>query len=172
MVKAYLEKNESSKASESTNATAEELEKKDEKKPRRRRTARSRVLYEFDATDLKMADRNQRILRSVGVFAAELALIFVVAISPLEIYGVIILFIAILFLLPSPVAVAPSKYKITKQGVLFNGQKVFPLQKKYKLRVNYDRKFISVRDRKGEVLKLYTTELEKVLKILNKLIVS
>jgi len=171
LVKAYLEKNESSKASESTNATAEELEKDDEKKPRRR-TARSRVLYEFDATDLKMADRNQRILRSVGVFAAELALIFVVAISPLEIYGVIILFIAILFLLPSPVAVAPSKYKITKQGVLFDGQKVFPLQKKYKLRVNYDRNFISVRDRKGEVLKLYTTESEKVLKILNKLIVS
>jgi hypothetical protein len=171
-VKAYLEKNRSPKQSQSTKDTSEEIEKEEEKKSRTRsRTTRPRVLYEIDATELKMADRTNRILRSLGILAAEILLIFVVAYF-LDIYGVIVLFVVIVFLLPSPVALAPSKYKITKQGILLNGEKAFPLGKKHRLRVNQNRNFISIRERKGEVLKLYTTETEKVMKILDKLVTS
>jgi hypothetical protein len=173
-VKTYLEKNESPKQSQSTKDTSEEIEKEEKKSRTRSRTTRPRVLYQVDATDLKMADRTTRILRSIGILAAEIVLIFVVSylLGDLAIYGVIVLFVVIVFLLPSPVALAPSKYKITKQGILFNGEKTFPLGKKYRLRVNQNRNFISIRDRKGEVLKLYTTESEKVMKILDKLIAS
>jgi len=167
-----LKKNESSEPSEPTNSSAEEIEKDNDKKARTEsKPTRSRVLYEVDATSLKMTDRNKRILVSASILAIELATIFVVAYF-LDIYGAIILFVLILFFLPTPVALAPSKYKITKQGIFFNREKAFPLGKKHRLKVNQIRNFVSVRERKGEVLKLYTTETEKVMKILDKIIAS
>jgi hypothetical protein len=172
-----LKKNENPEASEPTNSSTEEIEKYDKKKARTSKPTRSRVLYEVDATNLKMTDRNKRILGSVGIFSVELAFIFIVSFllntsEWMMVVGFAILLIAIMFFLPTPLVLAPSKYKITKQGIFFNGEKAFPLEKKYRLKVNQNRNFISVRDRKGEVLKLYTTETEKVMKILDKILAS
>ena len=126
-----------------------------------------------------MTDRNKRILVSVGILAIELALIFVVGVVCTSIsgdwgsvVGFAVLLLAIRFVFPTPLASAPSKYEITKQGVFFNGKKTFPLGKKHRFKVNQSRNFVSVRERKGEVLKLYTTETEKVMKILDKIIAS
>lgn len=173
-----MKKNENSEASEPTNSSTEENEKDDRQEAKTEsKPARSRVLYEVDATNLKMTDRDKRVLGSASVLSVEIALIFIVAyITSASEWGMIaglaILFIAILYFLPTPLVLAPSKYKITRQGILFNGEKTFALGKKYRLKADQNRNFVSVRDRKGEVLKLYTTETEKVVKILDKIIAS
>ncbi len=172
-----MKKNESSEASDPTSSSAEEIEKVDEKKVRtERKTTRTRVLYEIDAANLKLADRNKRISISVGFASVELALVFIVSYlmgtTELMLVGFVLLLIVVFFFLPTAFPFAPAKYKITKQGIFFNGEKAFPLAKKHRLKVNQNRNFISVRERKGEVLKLYTTETEKVMKILDKIIAS
>ena len=150
---------------------AEETEKKDEKQASKKegRKVTSRVLYEVDATDLKMADRKKRITGSAGIFAAELLLIIFIAYL-LDIWAIPLIILLVTFL-PSPFVPIPSKYKITNQGVSLNGKNVFQMRPDHKLVANEIRKFVSVRHRRrGEVLKLYTPDSEKVMKILDKLI--
>lgn len=133
-----------------------------------RKKTQLKFLYEVDATHLKMADRNRRILDSVVIFTLELALIVVLAIF-LD-YLALPLFILILYFFPSPLILAPDKYKLTNEGVLFDGHNVFPLKSTYELRINFSRKFVSLKSRWKEVLRLYTSESEKVMEILDNLI--
>jgi hypothetical protein len=154
-----------------TRRAAKEIGKKKERQAikKEKKTQDLKVLYEVDATHLKMVDRNKRILGSVVTFTLELGLIVLLAIF-LE-YLALPLFILILYFFPSPLILAPSKYKITNEGVVFDGHNVVPLKPKYELQTDQNGKFVSIRRRwKVEVVRLYTPELEKVLKILDDLI--
>jgi len=129
-----------------------------------------KVLYEVNVTDLKMADRKKRILRSAVLFIFQLALIFVL-VSILGIWAILIFLLAIYMILPTPLIPVPSKYKITSQGVMLNERRVFSLKRGYRLRSNEKRKFVSVlHGRRGEMLRLYTPEPKRVIRILDELI--
>jgi hypothetical protein len=174
-----LKENEFTKVSDSTDVkvsprASEEVEKKKKKQTKQTvkkesNSQKSRVLYKIDATDLKMADRKKRIIGTAVIFIAELALIF-----PLAYFlGLLAipLYVAIVYFMPPPIVPAPSKYEITNQGISLSGQSIFPLKSGYTLQDNQIRKFISIRRaRRGEVLKLYTSDFEKVMTILDKLI--
>jgi len=130
----------------------------------------TKVLYEVDAKDLKMADRKKRNLSSLISIIAQLALLFILA-ALFDIWGALIFILVMFVFLPLPIVPAPSKYEITSQGVKVNESRVFALKKDYTIRFNEERKFVSVRQRrKGEALRLYTPEPEKVIKILEELI--
>jgi len=129
-----------------------------------------KVLYEVDATALKRADRRKRILRSAAMFIFQLAFIFILA-SIFGIFGMLIFILAVYVFLPAPFIPTPSKYKITKQGVILDERRMFSFKKESKLRANEERKFVSIlHRRKGETLRLYTHEPKKLIKILDKLI--
>ena len=130
----------------------------------------TKVLYEVDATDLKMADRKKRNISSLVSIIAQLALLFILA-ALFDIWGALIFILVMFVFLPLPIVPAPSKYEITSQGVKVNESRVFALKKDYTIRFNEERKFVSVRQRrKGEALRLYTPEPEQVIKILEELI--
>jgi uncharacterized membrane protein len=129
-----------------------------------------KVLYEANVTDLKMADRKRRILRSAVLFILQLALIFVL-VSILGVWAILIFLLAMYMILPTPIIPVPSKYKITSQGVMLNERRVFSLKRGYRLRSNEERKFVSVlHRRRGEIFRLYTPEPKRVIKILDELI--
>lgn len=129
-----------------------------------------KVLYEVDATDLKRADRGKRILRSAVMFILQLAFIFILV----SIFGwlaILIFLLAAFVFLPVPIIPAPSRYRITKQGVMLDERRGFSFKKGHKLRANEGRKFVSILHRlKGETFRLYTPEPKKLIKILDKLI--
>ncbi|KPV64864.1 MAG: hypothetical protein AOA65_0710 [Candidatus Bathyarchaeota archaeon BA1] len=129
-----------------------------------------KVIYEADATDLKMADRRKRILRSSAMFIFQLALIFIL-VSILGVWAMFIFLLAMFMFLPAPIIPTPSKYKITSQGVMLDERRIFSLKKEYKLRANEERKFVSIlHRRRGEILRLYTSEPKRVVNILDKII--
>ncbi len=149
-----------------------ELQKaeKPEDEAKTEKTDVTKVLYEVDATDLKMADRKKRNISSLVSIIAQLALLFILA-ALFDIWGALIFILVMFVFLPLPIVPAPNKYKITGQGVKVNESRVFALKKDYTLRFNEERKFVSVRQRRrGEALRLYTPEPEKVIKILEELI--
>ena len=135
------------------------------------KTPRKSAIYEVDAASLKAADRTKRVLRAVAVIALQLAFLFLLT-WLIGLYALVVYLIAALTFLPNPVVPTPSKYKITSDGVLFdNGRKIFVLREGYRLKLNEERRFVSVLQRwRGEIFRLYTPEPRKVLKILDQLI--
>ncbi len=129
-----------------------------------------KVLYEIDAVDLKSSDRGKRILRSTGLFVLQMALVLGLFLL-IGIWAIFILILATYVFLPSPIIPVPSRYKITAKGIIIDNRSIFPLRKDYKLRFNEKRSFVSILHRwRGEIIRLYTPEPEKVTNILDKLI--
>ena len=129
-----------------------------------------KVLYEVDATDLKVADRRRRILRSAIMFILQVAFIFALVVF----FGwlaILIFLLAAYVFLPLPIVQTPGKYKVTDEAVMLDERRGFSFKKGHKLRANEERKFVSILHRlKGEILRLYTPESKKLVKILDKLI--
>lgn len=129
-----------------------------------------KVLYHADVTDLKIADRKKRILFASILIIAHLTLVFVVALF-IGLWAILVYILLMYLFLPSPVVLAPSRYNINSQGLKIDESKTFPLKKNYTFRPNGNRKFVSIRNRrKGELLRLYTPEPEKVAEILENLV--
>ena len=128
------------------------------------------VLYEAEIEALKSADKGRRILRTVLIFVLEilfllgLALIFGNILIP-----AIIFIISVLIFIPSPILIAPSKYRVMKNGVDCDGRRLIPIKKGYKSNMNEKRKFVSIlHSRRGEIMRLYTNEPKKLLSILQR----
>lgn len=132
---------------------------------------RNDVLYEVNVEDLKHMDRAKRIKRSAVLFATQFLFIILLT-SFLGIYGVIVYLIAAFTVLPKAMVPTPSSYKIKKDGVIvLDRGRPFTLNKRHRLHMNEDRKFVSIKSRwKGEDLKLYTPKPKRVMKILESLL--
>ena len=125
----------------------------------------SEVLYEFDASALKSYDKFRRILRSLSLWVLELIIILVVMYM-FGLIGLVIAFI-IIFLLPTPFAMVPSKYKIIGRSIICDGRREIPIQSWFRIRANEDRNYISIHHpRRGEILRLYTSEPTRLLEVI------
>jgi uncharacterized membrane protein len=132
-----------------------------------------KILYEGEVGALKKADQRNLVIRFLVTFAYEMAILFVM-ILVLGAYAILLFIIALLLVLPMPLIPTPTKYKITKRGVILEKGKFFPLKKGCVIRVNEKRMFVSIiyRWRRGEVLRLYTPNPKAVGNILQKIILE
>jgi len=132
------------------------------------------ILYEADVTELKNKDKRSRILRWILTITIEMAILGVL----ITLFDLLLPLIGYAFFIyltfPAPFYVVPNKYKITKKGILLNKKRHFRIKKDYTLKRNEKRMFISIfRNPKKirgvakiEILRLYTTELDKVHELL------
>jgi len=128
------------------------------------------VLYEVDATELKTGDRKKRMMRSFLVVVFQVAFILVL-VWFLGLLALVVFFVAMYTFLPAAIVPTPSRYKLTSQGVVLNERVMFTLKRGHRLRSNEGRKFVSVLHRwRGEILRLYTPEPNRVITILDQLI--
>jgi uncharacterized membrane protein len=125
----------------------------------------SEILYEFDASALKSSDRARRVLHSLGLWVLELIVILAI----MYIFGIIGLIIAflIIFLLPTPFAIVPNRYRIIGRSIICDDRREIPIQGWFKVKINEGRNYVSIHHpRRGEILRLYTSEPSKLLEII------
>jgi len=128
------------------------------------------VLYEVDATELKAEDRRRRVVRSILVVTFQVAFILVLVLF-LGMLALVVFLVAMYTVLPNAIVPTPSRYKLTSQGVVLDERVMFSLKRGQRLRPNEGRKFVSVLHRwRGEVLRLYTPDPNRVITILDQLI--
>lgn len=123
------------------------------------------MLYEFDASVLKSSDRAKRLLRSLGLWGLELAIILIIMYT-FGLIGLVIAFLIIL-LLPTPFAMVPSRYKIIGRSIICDDRKEVLIQSWFRIKANESRYYVSIHHpRRGEILRLYTSEPSKLLEII------
>ncbi len=131
-----------------------------------------KTLYETEVADLKQKDRRGRIFRSINILVFEFALVIILTFF-FGMLAIIAYLFALFTILPYPIFRTPSKYKITTRGVTLQDNKVISIKKDNKLQINKKGNYVSVfHPRRGEFLRLYTNELEKVHKLLSSLTLS
>lgn len=125
----------------------------------------SGVLYEFDASALKSSDRAKRLLRSLGLWCLELAIILLIMYT-FGLIGLIIAFLVIIFL-PTPFAIVPDRYRITGRSIVCDDRREVLIQNWFRIKANEGRHYVSIHHpRRGEILRLYTSEPTKLLEII------
>ena len=135
-------------------------------------------LYEAEVADLKKKHRRKRLLISSTHITLEMAFLLVL----FYIFGlqmIIVYIVVATFFLPSPFFLVPSTYKIMGNGVIHfedlpfrksSKPRLFAFKSDHKLRIKEEEMHVSILHRhRGEALRLYTREPEKVYKILQKI---
>lgn len=137
----------------------------------------SDVLYEGDARGLKYADRKMRVLRALGIFLLDIAILygafFILAILGLGDFLLLIVIFLVLsiLVLPAPVLMTPGRYRILSTGVDSDGKRLIPLRPNYKTKINSMRRYVSVlHPRRGEFMRLYSSEPERLQQAIRKVI--
>lgn len=128
------------------------------------------AIYEDEVRELKLGNQKGRILYSLKVILFEL-LVLVLLLQFLGPGAVIGFVFALVAFLPTPYFTVPETYRIVEGAVIFDGGKVLRLKRRQRLRLDVEGKYVSLlHTRKGEFLRLYAHEPEKVYKILKGLI--
>ena len=126
------------------------------------------ILYEAEVSNLKLADRGRRLLRMMTIFVLEI--LFLLGMSLIFgniIIPAIIFLVAVVLLIPTPILMAPGSYRLMKHGIDCDGRRLIPLKKSYRATMNGRRKFVSIlHKRRGEIIRLYTSDPKKLLGIL------
>ncbi|MEM3501420.1 MAG: DUF2208 family protein [Candidatus Bathyarchaeia archaeon] len=128
------------------------------------------VLYEGHATDLKLADRNMRMYRAILIFLLDVAILYsiffiqiIVFQYPNLLVSMVVFFILTVLILPAPILITPSDYRILPKAVDTDGKRLIPLRPNYRTKTNEKRRFVSIlHPRRGEFMRLYTTEPKKL----------
>jgi uncharacterized membrane protein len=128
------------------------------------------VLYQTDSTDLKLADRNRRVLRAILIFLLDIVILYAVVFVQLVVFHVgnllismIVFLILSALLLPSPILIIPTRYRVLSTGIDSDGKRLFPLKPNYLAKVNEKRGYVSIfRPRRGEFIRLYSAEPRKL----------
>jgi len=124
------------------------------------------AIYEDEVRELKVGNQKGRILYSLKVILFEL-LVLVLMLQFLGTGAIIGFVVALVAFLPTPYFTVPETYRIIQGAIIFNGGKVLKLNKGQRLRLDVEGRYVSLlHPRKGEFLRLYTHEPEKVHKIL------
>lgn len=130
------------------------------------------IVYEVDATNVKIRHQIKRVFEIIFILGYQI-LLLILLFSFLEWYAIPTYILGVLLFFPSPYIRIPDMYKITKKGLIYSGKRIFRLKKKHKLRMNKKDEFVSIASSLGqEFLRLYTPEPDRVYKILNNLIVN
>jgi len=137
-----------------TSKADEEVEEKEE------------VLYETDATELSVNDKNYRRLRAIGLLSFYFTLAFILFLF-IDVLAMIVVFVVMWF---SPYPFVPSfaVYKITDKAVVDNKGRRLEITPEYKFQANLRHSFVSLRKGRRSVLWLYTNEPNKVVEVLEK----
>lgn len=136
------------------------------------------VLYQADSKDLKLADRNRRILRAILIFLLDILILYVIVFVQVVVFHVgnllismIVFLILSVLLLPSPILIIPSRYRVLSTGIDSEGKRLIPLKSNYLAKVNEKRGYVSVfRPRRGEFIRLYSAEPRKLQNAIEKAI--
>jgi hypothetical protein len=127
------------------------------------------VLYQTDSTDLKLADHNRRVLRTILIFLLDIVILYAVVFVQVVFHVVNLLISMIVFLilsvllLPSPILIMPSRYRVLSTGIDSDGKRLIPLKSNFLAKVNEKRGYVSVfRPRRGEFIRLYSAEPRKL----------
>ena len=135
---------------------------------------KNKVLYEANVSELKKAQRRKIISEKLSVFVFMIAvlLIMLYLLGPYIIIGFIL---AIFLFYPYPFI--PNRYKITELAIICNEKRVIPFKKlnprRYTLQLNKNENYVSIQHRiRGEFLRLYTNEPQKVHDVLTRLMLS
>jgi uncharacterized membrane protein len=124
------------------------------------------AIYEDEVRELKLGNQKGRILYSLKVILFELLVLVLLLqfLGPGAVIGFVFTLVAFL---PTPYFTVPETYRIVEGAVIFDGGKVLRLKRGQRLRLDMDGKYVSLlHPRKGEFLRLYAHEPEKVYKIL------
>ncbi len=128
------------------------------------------TLGDFDAGELKRADRMRSLTYTVGLMALEFIGMFLMFFL-LGYIGLIIMFVLAFFFFPTPYPTIPTKYNVSNGALTYNDRTVSNISPKFKIKSNTKRMFVSIKHpRRGEVLRLYTKEPEKLMQTLEKMI--
>ena len=132
----------------------------------------SEVIYDAEVTDVKLRHRRKRVFEIIFILGFEIVLL-IFLFSFLGWYSIPLYLVGALLFFPSPYIRIPDKYKVTKNGLIYTGEKVIRLKKKYKLRMNEKDEFVSVCSSLGqEFLRLYTPKPDRLYQLLNGLITN
>lgn len=124
------------------------------------------TIYEDEVRELKSENQQSRILYSLKVSLFEL-LILVLLLQFLGPGAIVGFIIALIAFLPTPYYTVPETYRIVEGAVIFDRGKALKLKRGHRLRVNVEGKYVSfLHPRKGEFLRLYAHEPERVYNIL------
>jgi uncharacterized membrane protein len=122
------------------------------------------ILYETDSSSLKYADRNMRIYRAILIFLLNLAILFgVLFLSGNILISIISFLILAVLILPTPLLIVPSRYRILRTGLDSDGKRIIPLKSSYRTKLNHKRMFVSIMHaRRGECIRLYSEDPKQV----------
>ncbi|MEM3005003.1 MAG: DUF2208 family protein [Candidatus Bathyarchaeia archaeon] len=128
------------------------------------------ILYQTDCTELKLTDRNMRILRAAGIFMLDILILYGILFVQFLAFGsggilipIVVFLVLSVIVLPAPILTIPTRYRILLSGVDSDGKRLVPLKSNYRIRVNQKRKFVSVmHPTRGEFMRLYTREPRKL----------
>lgn len=124
------------------------------------------ILYEAEVSDLKSADKGRRILRTITIFVLEILFIWGMALALSIVVSAIIFLIAVVLIIPAPILMTPSHYRVMKHGIDCDGRKMMPIKKDYRANMNERRKYVSIlHKRRGEIIRLYAKDPSKLLGI-------
>jgi uncharacterized membrane protein len=120
--------------------------------------ADTEILYDTDSSSLKNADRNMRIYRAILIFLLDFAILFAVLfLSGSILISIISFLILAVIILPTPLLIVPSRYRILKTGLDPDGKRIIPLKSSYRTKLNHKRRFVSIiHARRGECIRLYS----------------
>ncbi|WP_455278020.1 DUF2208 family protein [[Eubacterium] cellulosolvens] len=126
--------------------------------------ADNEILYETDSSSLKYADRNMRIYRAILIFLLDFVILFAVLfLSGSILISIISFLILAVLILPTPLLIVPSRYRILKTGLDSDGKRIIPLKSSYRTKLNYNRRFVSIiHARRGECIRLYSEDPQQV----------
>ena len=126
--------------------------------------ADNEILYETDSSSLKYADRNMRIYRAILIFLLDFVILFAVLfLSRIILISIISFLILAVLILPTPLLIVPSRYRILKTGLDSDGKRIIPLKSSYRTKLNHNRRFVSIiHARRGECIRLYSEDPKQV----------
>lgn len=125
-----------------------------------------KVLYEIDASELSNKDKTYRRIRAIGLLSFYLIIAFVLFLF-LDVLAMIVVF-AIMWFSPHPFIPIFAKYKITERAIVDNRGRRLEITPEYKFIINEKHNFVGLKRGRRYVLWLYTNELEKVIRVLEK----
>ncbi|MCJ7760664.1 DUF2208 family protein [Candidatus Bathyarchaeota archaeon] len=136
------------------------------------------VLYQTNATELRRADRKMRILRALLIFLFDFGILyamifvqFTILHVPNPLVSITAFLVLTILVLPVPILIVPSNYRILPRGIDSKEKKIIPIKHTYRTKANQKRMYVSLlHPRRGEFVRLYSSDTIKLRNVLQRII--
>jgi uncharacterized membrane protein len=136
------------------------------------------VLYQTNATELRRADRKMRILRALLIFLFDFGILyamifvqFMILHVPNPLVSITAFLVLTILVLPVPILIVPSSYRILPRGIDSEEKKIIPIKHTYRTKANQKRMYVSLlHPRRGEFVRLYSSDTIKLQNVLQRVI--